>query len=150
MSTITCLLIPANNNLPVREVEYDNSDYKNLTALIFDGDRTGTFDRMSVRDEESGDDVTFWFDDDGLARLDSEDLADIVNLRAMELFAFLAGYGTQPDAIQKYGVPLVGDYVLTGGADEEGDSLPYPGWLKEYPFTWPAKIGIRRNDEASA
>jgi hypothetical protein len=143
--TINVIVIPADPDKPVRTDSYDSTDYKNLTALIFDGNRDGTFDRMTTVSE--GDEITFWFDDDGLARLDTEQLADIVNLRAMELFAFTNDLGTEPAALHSFGVPLVGDYVITGGADDDGNSLDAPAWIAAYPFTWPAKIAIHRDAE---
>lgn len=142
MATINVLVIPADKDQPVRTDSYDSADYKNLTALIFNGDRDGTFDRMTLDNE--GEEITLWFDDNGLERMDSEELADIINLRAMELYAFASGLGTEPSALHDFSVPLIGDFVVTGGADEDGDSLPAPAWLADYPFTWPDRIGIRR------
>lgn len=143
MASINVIVIPADKNAPVREDTYDSTDYKNLTALIFNGDRDGTFDRMTAGDEGT----TFWFDDDGLARLDTEEVGDIINLRAMQLYAYLAGMGTTTAALHDYAVPLVGDYVITGGADEEGNTLDYPGWLKEFPYTWHEQITMRKAGE---
>lgn len=142
MGTINVIVIPADQSQPVREDSYDDSDYKNLTALIFNGDRDGTFDRMTADNE--GEEVTFWFDDNGLFRLDNEEVADVINLRAMELYAFASGMGTEPSAIYDYSVPLIGDYVITGGGDEEGNSLSVPGWIKDYPFTWHNRLGVRK------
>lgn len=139
--TIKCVLIPNDASKPVREVEYDTDDYTNLTALIFDGKRDGTFDRMVG--EKDGEQVTLWFDDNGLFRLDSEEVNDIINLRAMELYSHLNGN----IPIHQYGVPLIGDYVITGGADEEGESLDVPGWVKDYPFTWHAVYTVEKAPE---
>jgi hypothetical protein len=130
--TIKCVLIPNDPAKPVREVSYDTADYTNLTALIFDGDRSGTFDRMVG--EKDGEEVTLWFDDNGLFRLEQPgvEVGDLINLRAMQLFSHLNG----DIDIRQYSVPLIGDYVITGGADVEGESLDCPEWVKDYPFTW--------------
>lgn len=138
MTALKVVLIPSDALLPVQEVEYDQSDYRNLTALIFNGNRDGTFDCFSMPDAD-GNTVTFWFDDDGLARLEGgEEMHNIVNLRAMELVAKLKGCGVGDL------VPLIGDYVITGGADSEGDSLAAPEWIKDHGFTWHQRYSIRR------
>lgn len=141
---VKAVLIPADVSKPVQEVSFNDTDYRNLTALIFDGSRDGTFDRMATANS-LGAEVTFWFDDNGLARLESEDLADVINLRAMELYAHYEGMGRDPlKAIDRFNVPLVGDYVITGGADEEGNDLDVPFGVAGFPFTWPGRVGVRR------
>lgn len=127
MSTINVIVIPADGTKPVRRDSYDTSDYTNLTALIFNGDRTGTFQCMTSADKD-GNEVTLWLDDEGLLR---EDAGERINARAMELYAHLEEIG-----IEGFRVPLVGDYVITGGADEDGESLDAPGWIMDFPFTW--------------
>lgn len=124
---INVILIPADGAKPVQRTSYDTSDYKNLTALIFNGDRDGTFQCMTSADS-LGHEVTFWFDDEGLFR---EDAGEAVNARAMQLYAHLEGM-----KVEDFSVPLVGDYVITGGADEDGESLDAPGWIMDFPFTW--------------
>lgn len=145
MSTINVIVIPADKEQPVRRDTYDSSDYKNLTALIFSGDRDGTFDRMASIDEH-GEEVTLWFDDEGLYRLKDEggehELADIINLRAMQLYAFL-----EHADIHSFSVPLLGDYVITGGADEEGESLPAPDWIMDFRFDWHNRYEVRKVGE---
>lgn len=138
MSSIKVVLIPSDASKPVQEVEYDQSDYLNLTALIFDGDRDGTFQRFALYDSNEND-VTFWYDDEGMFRLDNEDLPDIINLRAMELVSFVSG-GVPIHQIN----PLIGNYVITGGADDEGNSLPAPEWIKDHPFNWQNQYEIRK------
>lgn len=138
---INVIIIPADRHKPIREAQYDSTDYTNLTALIFDGNRDGTFDVMTA--EDSGDEVSFWFDDNGLARLDNEEVGDVINLRAMELYGHMTGNG-----LQDYGVPLIGDYVITGGADEDGESMPAPAWVKDFPFTWHNKYIVRARKES--
>lgn len=138
MSIIKVVLIPSGTQRPVVETDYDSSDYTNLTALIFNGDRTGTFDRMVT--DDSGDEVTFWFDDNGLARLETEEgHTELVNFRAMELYAHMTG-----SAIKDFSVPLVGDYVITGGTDDEGESLDVPTWIKDFPYTWHSRYAMRK------
>lgn len=134
--TIKCVLIPNDPAKPVTEVEYDTADYTNLTALIFDGDRSGLFDRMVG--EKDGEEVTLWFDDEGLFKAESKGIENIINLRAMQLFSHLNG----DIDIRQYSVPLVGNYVITGGADAEGESLDCPAWVKDFDFTWQNKYGV--------
>lgn len=132
MSTIHVILIPADKTKPVARTTYDSSDYTNLTALIFNGDRTGTFDGMTTAaDGPYEEEITFWFDDNGLARADNEEIADIINLRAMQLYAHMTGM-----PLRSFAVPLIGDYVITGGADDEGESLDAPAWIMDFPFDW--------------
>jgi hypothetical protein len=141
MSTINVIVIPANKDLPVRRESYDSTDYTNLTALIFAGDRDGTFDRMVSADPNDGE-VTLWFDDNGLARLDHEDVNDVINLRAMQLYSHLEGVD-----LEDYAVPLIGDYVITGGCDEEGESLDAPAWIMDYPFSWHTRYTLQSRKE---
>jgi hypothetical protein len=141
MSTIKVIVIPADKDQPVRLDSYDTSNYKNLTKLIF-GSEDGTFDRMVSTDPHDGE-VTLWFDDNGLTRLDHEDINDVINLRAMELFAHLEGAMELKD----YGVPLIGDYVITGGADDEGESLDAPLWIMDFPFSWHTRYTLHSRKE---
>ena len=138
MTIIKVVLIPSDPTKPVQEVDYDEADYTNLTALIFDGDRSGTFQAFSLGNVRDGDVLTFWHDDDGLARLETEDIGDVVNLRAMELVGKLSACGIRDI------VPLIGNYVITGDADDEGESLPAPAWVKDHEFTWHHRYGVRK------
>jgi hypothetical protein len=125
------IIIPADKNLPLRWVDHPAGDYKNMTALVFDGNRDGGTFSLSIIGE--GDrEVSLWYDDEGLARLDNEKLPDIINLRAMQLWADLDG-GLK---IEDFSVPLIGTYVVTGQADEDGNSLDAPAWVMEHPFNW--------------
>jgi hypothetical protein len=130
MSTINVVVIPFDNDKPVRRESYDTTNYKNLTRLIFDGGTDGTFSCMTSADS-LGHEVTFWFDDEGLLR---NDAGNRINARAMQLFGHLEGVG-----VEDFAVPLVGDYVITGGVDDEGESLDAPGWVMDFGFTWTAK-----------
>lgn len=137
MPTIKVLLIPSDATKPVEVKDYDQSDYKNLTALIFDGNREGLYDRFSMYDHNE-EDITFWYDDEGMFRLDTEELSDIVNLRAMQLVSHVSGH-VPINQIQ----PLIGNFVITGGADDEGNSLPAPEWLHTAEFDWHLRYAIK-------
>lgn len=126
------IIIPSDGNLPLRWVDHPEGDYKNMTALVFDGDRDGGTYSLSVVGQGERQ-ASLWYDDEGLLRLDAgENLPDIINLRAMELWAHLDG----DLSIFDFKVPLVGTYVVTGEADDEGNSLDAPAWVMDYPFTW--------------
>ena len=126
------IVIPSDGTQPLRWVDHRDGDYKNMTALVFDGDRDGGTYSISIVGNEDRQ-ATFWYDDEGLFRLDrGEKLPDIINLRAMQLWASLDG-GLE---IFDFRVPLVGTYVITGQSDDEGNSLDAPAWVMDYPFTW--------------
>jgi hypothetical protein len=137
------IVIPCDGTQPLRWVDHPEGDYKNMTALVFDGDRDGGTYSLSVVGNEDRQ-VSMWYDDNGLFRLDQgEKLSDIINLRAMELWSSLTG-GMD---IFQFVVPLVGTYVITGQADEEGNSLDAPAWVIGFPFTWHDKYLVVENDE---
>jgi len=131
------IIIPADGTQPLRWVDYAKGDYKNMTALVFDGNRDGGTYSLSIvgrGDKE----VSLWYDDNGLARLDNEKLPNIINLRAMEIWASLDG-GLD---IFDFRVPLIGTYVVTGQSDEEGNSTDAPSWVMDFPFSWHNKFSI--------
>lgn len=131
MTTLNAVLIPCDGDKPVQSVTYDDSDYRNLTALIFDGDRTGTFTSLQATGAD-GTVVSLWGDDEGLLRSDAHQR---INARAMQLYAHLTGA-----TIEDFMSPLVGDWVVLGGADDDGESLAVPGWVQDFPFTWASSI----------
>lgn len=133
------IIIPSDATQPLRWAEYDNGDYRNLTALVFRGDRNGGTYSMSTVGE--GDrHVSLFYDDEGLFRLEAgEELPDIINLRAMELWAELDGV-----TINDFAVPLIGDYVVVGDADDEGNSMDAPAWVMDYPFIWHQMYVVRK------
>jgi hypothetical protein len=125
------IVIPADATQPLRWADHPNDDYKDMTALVFDGDRDGGTYSLSIVGR--GDrEVSLWYDDNGLARLDNEKLPDIINLRAMQIWASLDG-GLD---ITDFSVPLIGTYVVTGQADDDGNSMDAPAWVMEFPFNW--------------
>lgn len=129
------IIIPSDGTQPLRWVDHPEGDYKNMTALVFDGDRDGGTYSLSIVGQ--GDrQVSMWYDDNSLFRVDAgEKLNDIINLRAMELWSHLDG----DISIFDFAVPLIGTYVVTGQADDEGNSLDAPEWVYDYPFTWHEK-----------
>jgi hypothetical protein len=138
------IVIPFDGTQPLRWVDHPEGDYKNMTALVFDGDRDGGTYSLSVVGQ--GDrQVSMWYDDEGLFRLDrGEKLSDIINLRAMELWASVHG---DDMGIFDFVVPLVGTYVITGREDDEGNSLDAPDWVMDFPFTWHEKYLVVDKEE---
>ena len=136
------IVIPADAKLPLRVVDHPANDYKNMTALVFDGDRNGGTYSLSIVGKGEKE-VSLWYDDNGLARLDNEKLPDIINLRAMELWAWCDGV-----TLNDFAVPLIGDYVVTGQADEDGNSLDAPDWVYSYPYSWHTRYVIVDNEAA--
>lgn len=136
------IVIPSDKTQPLRWVDHPSNDYKNMTALIFDGNRDGGTYSLSIVGE--GDrQVSLWYDDEGLFRLEAgEKLPDIINLRAMELWAHIDGV-----KITDFSVPLIGTYVVTGDADDDGNSMDAPAWVMDYPFSWHTKYVITEREE---
>jgi hypothetical protein len=136
------IVIPADATQPLRWAEHTNDDYKSMTALVFGGNRDGGLYSMSTVGNDKR--VSLFYDDEGLFRLDAgEKLPDIINLRAMQLWASLDG----DLAITDFRVPLVGDYVVVGDADIEGYSKDAPAWVMDFPFDWPNKYQIIDKEE---
>lgn len=131
------IVIPSDKDLPLRWAEHSNGDWKSMTALVFGGNRDGgTYTMSTVGDEDKH--VSMFYDDEGLFRLEAgEHLPDIINLRAMQLWATLDGV-----QLEDFRVPLVGDYVVVGDADDEGYSMDAPAWVMDFPFTWHTHIKI--------
>lgn len=138
------IIIPADKNLPLRWVDHPADDWKNMTALVFNGNRNGGTYSMSTVGNTDDKRVSLFYDDEGLYRLDAgEKLADIINLRAMELWAHCDG-GLD---IMDFRVPLIGDYVVVGDADDEGNSKDAPAWVADYPYDWHNTYIITEREE---
>jgi hypothetical protein len=136
------IVIPADKDQPVRWAEHADNDYRSMTALVFGGDRDGGTYTMSTAGTAERH-VSFFYDDNGLFRLDAgEDLADIINLRAMNLWADLDGV-----RLEDFSVPLVGDYVVVGDTDDEGYSTDAPDWVMDFEFTWHNIYRVSRTGE---
>lgn len=135
------IVIPADAKLPLRVVDHPADDYRNMTALIFDGDRMGGTYSLSIVGEGEKE-VSLWYDDNGLFRLDNEKLPDIINLRAMELWAWCDGV-----KLEDFKVPLVGNYVVTGQADDEGNSMDAPDWVYTFPYSWHIRYVVKEKKE---
>lgn len=136
------IVIPSDKTLPLRWADHSSDDWKNMTALVFGGNREGGTYSLSIVGE--GDkQVSLFYDDNSMFRLESEKLPDIINLRAMELWAYCDG-GLD---ITDFEVPLIGDYVVVGDADAEGNSMDAPAWVAEYPFKWHKKYIVTEMEE---
>jgi hypothetical protein len=112
------ILIPFDNDLPIREVTFDGLD--DMYKLI------GCTDVERLATQK----VTFWLDGEGLLRSDA---GERINARAMQLYAELCDM-----TLADFAVPLVGDYLLDGPCDDEGEETDVPSWVKHYPFSWSA------------
>jgi hypothetical protein len=136
------IVIPADREQPLRWAEHANDDYRSMTALVFGGNRDGgTYTMSTVGTPEKH--VSLFYDDEGLFRLDAgEDLADIINLRAMELWAHLDNV-----RLEDFSVPLVGDYVVVGDSDDEGYSMDAPEWVMDFPFRWHNTYRVSKRSE---
>jgi len=139
------IVIPADKTKPLRWVDHPSDDWKNMTALVFNGDRDGGTYTMSTVGDTADKRVSLFYDDEGMFRLDNENLPDIINLRAMELWAHCDG-GLD---ITDFRVPLIGDYVVVGDADEDGNSLDAPEWVADFPFDWHKTyiITVKENED---
>jgi hypothetical protein len=136
------IVIPADKTQPLRWEDHPEGDWQNMTALVFNGDREGgTYSLSTIGMPDRR--VSLFYDDNGLARLDNESLPDIINLRAMQLWATCEGVMDITD----FNVPLIGTYVVVGDADEEGNSMDAPAWVMDFPFTWHEKYIVTEKDE---
>ena len=137
------IVIPSDKTQPLRWADHSSDDWKNMTALVFNGNREGGTYSLSIVGE--GDKcVSLFYDDNSLFRLDAgEKLQDCINLRAMELWAYCDGV-----KIEDFAVPLIGDYVVVGDADDEGNSKDAPAWVAEYPFKWHLKYIVTEKEDA--
>ena len=130
------IVIPADKTKPLRWADHPKDDWKNMTALVFNGNREGGTYTMSTVGDRAERRVSLFYDDEGLFRIEAgEHLPDIINLRAMELWAFCEGGMNLTD----FRVPLVGDYVVVGDADSDGNSMDAPEWVAMFPFEWHQK-----------
>lgn len=138
------IVIPSDGTQPLRWADHDNEDYKSMTALVFGGNRDGGLYSLSTVGDDPERRVSFFYDDEGLFRLErGESLPSIINLRAMQLWADLEG-GMD---IFDFRTPLVGDYVVVGDSDDEGNSTDAPAWVMDYPFDWHSKYLIVEKEE---
>jgi hypothetical protein len=124
MTTTKAVLIPFDESKPVEVIDL-NSDSNNdqLYDLVAPDSRCFTGMR--------GSDFYLMGDDEGLFH---EDVENRVNARVMELFAKDNGMG-----IRDYHSPLVGDWLVVGPADEEGDSTDVPQRVIDFTYTWTAQ-----------
>ena len=137
------IVIPADKTQPLIWADHSSDDWKNMTALVFNGDREGGTYALAIVGDADDKRVSLFYDDNGLSRLDSGNLPDIINLRAMELWAYCQG----DVHIEDFEVPLIGDYVVVGDADEDGNSTDAPAWVAEYPFKWHLKYIVSVVDD---
>lgn len=112
---VKAVLIPFDTSLPCRTVEHDNADYRRITRLVCADPDHGSFD-IHTFDEHN---CALAFDDEGLYTQ-----PDNVNPRAIALWAAL-----DEIELRDFAVPLVGDYLVIGPTDDEGNTLDVPDEL---------------------
>lgn len=122
MSTKKALLIPFDDTLPVTVVEvpagldpiYDHvaPDSRRFTVL-------------------GGDDYSMYGDDEGLLR---NDAGERINARAMQIYAASEGAG-----IEDFMSPLVGDWLVFGGVDTDGETEEVTVRVLNFRFTWTSR-----------
>lgn len=132
MTAIAGIFIPSDSAEPVRLVGHDNTDYKDLAALIFDGDRDGGLIECLSSEDSDGNDVSLWGDEEALLK---EGAHTRINARAMQLYAALEGVG-----INDFASPLVGNFVVLGGVDGDGNTLSAPISVARFDYTWKVKL----------
>lgn len=120
MTITKAILVPFDDEKPVELIDLDNSDYLNITKIV--APDSGIFTRLGS--------MTFdmYGDDEGLLR---NDAGERINARAMQIFAHDTG-----STLRDYTSPLVGDWLLTGHPDIEGENTSVNESLLHFPFTW--------------
>lgn len=106
------ILIPHDNNKQVEVVDMDSSDYREITRKVAADPVNGLFSCSTI----GGGRCSLWYDDEGLFNQPTN-----VNTRAMALWASIDRVD-----IRDFAVPLVGDYLVTGPADDEGYTTDVP------------------------
>jgi hypothetical protein len=122
MATTKAVLIPFDESKPVEVVDLRPNDLDQLYDLVAPDTRLITGMGMS--------DAYMFGDDEGLLRSDA---GDRINARVMELFAADARMG-----LHDYRSPLVGDWIVTGPADDEGDNTDVPQRVIDFTYSWSA------------
>ena len=114
------ILIPFDNDLPIREVEFNS--LQDMYRLI----ECDTVDRITSPN------LTFWLDDEGLFH---PDRAQRLNARAMQLLCHDSNA-----TVSDLAVALVGNYLIDGPCDAEGNETDVPDWVGDFDFTWTSKV----------
>jgi hypothetical protein len=122
MTTTKAVLIPFDESKPVEVIDLRPNDLDQLYDLVAPDTRLITGMGMS--------DAYMFGDDEGLLR---NDAGERINARVMELFAKDAKMG-----IRDYHSPLVGDWLVTGPADGEGDNTDVPQRIIDFTYSWTA------------
>lgn len=120
MATTKAVLIPFDESKPVEVVDLRPNDLDQLYDLVAPDTRLITGMGMS--------DAYMFGDDEGLLR---DDAGERINARVMELFAADNGMG-----IRDFHSPLVGDWIVTGPADDEGDNTDVPQRVIDFTYSW--------------
>lgn len=124
MTTKKALLIPFDETLPVTVVEVERDSLDAIYDLCAPESRCFTV--------LGGDDYSMYGDDEGLLRADA---GHRVNARAMQLYAASEGAG-----IDDFMSPLVGDWLVFGGVDAEGETGEVTVRVLNFRFSWTARV----------
>ena len=111
------LLIPHDPDEPVKYVEIDRDDFREIVALVCADPKEGTFSSSGFPEFH----CAFYYDDEYLYTQPEN-----VNIRAMIVWAALAGVHTS-----NFRQNLCGNHLLVGPADAEGYTLDVPTAIAE-------------------
>jgi hypothetical protein len=133
MTTYKAVRIPWQINQPVVEVEYDDANPDNLNTLVF-----GKYEESLALGYSTfrGRKVQMFYDDLGLYRTPKN-----VNLRAMELWAHLAGR-----RFSEFHQPLVGDFIVFGLREYDGESDDIPADVLAFSMSMNSHIHAEASD----
>jgi hypothetical protein len=123
MPTNKAVLIPFDDTKPVEVVEVEQNDLDRLYDLVAPDTRLITGMRMS--------DAYLFGDDEGLLR---NDAGDRINARVMQLFADDNKMG-----LHDFHSPLVGDWLVVGPSDDDGNNTDVPQRVIDFAYSWTAK-----------
>lgn len=106
------ILIPHDRTKQIEVVDMNGDDFRQITQKVAADPEHGLFSCSTI----GGGRASLWYDDEGLYTQPEN-----VNTRAMALWAALDRV-----SIVDFAVPLVGDYLVTGPADDEGYTTSVP------------------------
>jgi hypothetical protein len=123
MTMLKALLLPFDEDRAVEVIDFDDSSYQNLYPIVAPESRMFT-----AQDFPGG---TMYGDDEGLLWGDP---SKRINARAMQLLGERSDHG-----IEDFMSPLVGDWLVFGPVDAEGNNTSVPQDVIDFRFTWTAR-----------
>lgn len=119
---IKALLLPFDGGQPVRVIEVRDGNLEDIYDRIAPDSRLFTC--------LNGKDFSLYGDDEGLFHAEAHLR---INARAMQLYADSEGVG-----IEAFTSPLVGDFLVFGLPDREGNTTDVPQRAVEFDYSWTA------------